>query len=119
MKKLLWISRHYMTDEQIEALNRIFGDTEIIQYDKTVGDMEEVISDDIDVYAVVFPTEKLAELYSKVKGRARIISPESDRLFTGNYITNPATGAKEKEYAFRHKHWIEYKKIEIETAILD
>ncbi len=108
-----------MTDGQLEALDRIFGDIEIVQYDKTVKNMEDIVSDDIDIYAVVFPTGKLAELYNKVKGSARIITPESERRFTGNYITNPATGAKEKEYAFLHKHWLEYKKIDIEIDILD
>lgn len=90
-----------------------------MQFEKTVKNMEEIISEDIDVYAVVFPTDKLSELYSKVKGKARIITPVAERIFTGNYITNPATGFKEKEYAFRHKYWLEYKKIDIKTEILN
>ena len=117
--KLLWVSRHYMTDEQLASLRKHFGDIEIVQFEKTVNNIEEIISDDIDVYAVVFPTNMLSELYSRIKGQARIITPTAERTFTGNYIENPSTGRREKEYAFRHKYWLEYKKIEIETEILD
>ncbi len=117
--KLLWVSRHYMTEEQLASIKKHFGNIEIVQFEKTVKNIEEIISDDIDVYAVVFPTDKLSELYSKVKGKARIITPVAERIFTGNYITNPSTSFKEKEYAFRHKYWLEYKKIEIKTEILN
>ncbi len=108
-----------MTEDQLASIRKHFGDIEIVQFEKTVNNIEEIISEDIDVYAVVFPTDKLSELYGKIKGKARIITPVAERTFTGNYIKNSSTGLEEREYAFRHKYWLEYKKIETETEILN
>lgn len=120
MTRILWVSRHTMTERQRDSLDRIFGNVEIIQYDKTIEDVEDLVKEyEADVYAVVFPTELLARLYRAVGGKARIITPVAERRETGNYIVNPATGKKEKEYAFELKHWLEYTRIDIETKILE
>lgn len=118
---LLWVSRHCMTDRQISSLKKAFGDIEIIQYDKTVENIETLVNTyrDIDIYAVVFPTNMLAELYRVVKGKSRIITPVAERIETGKYIINPTTGDREKEYAFELKYWLEYTKIDIETRIIE
>lgn len=116
--KILWVSRHDMTSEQLESLNNIFKDAKIIQYNKTVNNINEIVSDDIDIYAVVFPAEMLAALYNIVKGKAKIISAVSGREFTGKNIINPATGKEEPECKFVFQHWLEYVKVDIETRIL-
>ncbi len=107
-----------MTEEQKTSLESIFGEAEITQYDKTVTDVKELVDCNADVYAVVLPADKIAELYTALEGKARIIAPVSERVFNGEYITNPATGCREKEYVFRHKCWKEYVHICIETKIL-
>lgn len=41
---LLWVSRHCMTDRQISSLKKAFGNIEIIQYDRTVENIETLVN---------------------------------------------------------------------------
>lgn len=105
-KKILWVSRHTMTQEQKDDLKRIFGDTDITQYDSTVSDVSEIVSaGKFDVYAVVLTAELTANLMRIIPEGAQVIQPVSERVFTGRTIINPATGTEENDYEYRHKCW--------------
>ena len=66
MKKILWISRHEMTIEQLDDLKRIYGEISITKVDKTIADVKEIEKyKDYDVIAVVLPINIIAELVSK------------------------------------------------------
>ena len=65
MKKVLWISRHCMTKEQIEDLNRIAGENvEIIPWKETVHSVLELkpLIEEGDIIAAVLPLDLLAKL---------------------------------------------------------
>ena len=64
MTKILWVSRHTMTTEQITDLQRIYGDVEIKQFADSVESAKQVteLGADCDVLAVVLPPAFLADL---------------------------------------------------------
>ena len=103
---VLWFSRHDMTKEQIEDLERIYGDINIVKFDKTIKDFEEILSvGKFDVYAVVLPANLIARLMKICPENVQIIQPVSERVITENKIINPATQKEESEYEFRHVCW--------------
>lgn len=108
MKKILWVSRHAMTQEQSEDLERIYGKSEIIQYDKTVENVKNILRNDIDVYAVVLPVNLISDL-RKITD-SEIIQSVSGRVSTGRTDVN-----NETEYIFRHLYWQKIIKFDIET----
>ena len=116
LKKILWVSRHTMTDEQMKELLEFYGDSEIIQLDETVTDTDEIISYNADVYAVVLPVDLIAELKNKTD--ADIIRPVSERIKTDAQRINPATNKYESEYIFKHIGWQKIIKAEIITEFL-
>lgn len=108
MKKILWVSRHAMTQEQSEDLERIYGKSEIIQYDKTVENVKNILRNDIDVYAVVLPVNLISDLRKSTD--SEIIQSVSGRVSTGRTDVN-----NETEYIFRHLYWQKIIKFDIET----
>lgn len=114
--QILWVSRHSMTEEQINDLNRIYGDNEIIQMDETVKNVEQILSYNSDVYAVVLPIDFIADLCSNTS--KDVIRPISKRVKTNGEIINPATGKMETEYIYKHEGWQKIKQIKIETEML-
>ena len=57
MKRILWISRHVMTKEQLEGLARLYGEFEVEIYAGTVesmGQLKEQV-ENCDVVAAVLP----------------------------------------------------------------
>ncbi len=118
MKKVLWISRHEMTTEQLDDLKRIYGEISITKVDKTIADVKEIEKyKDYDVIAVVLPINIIAELVSK-KLNAQIIQPVAERIMSNEEVLNLATGEYEKAYIFKHKYWQRIISIEIKTEIL-
>ncbi len=106
--RILWISRHEMTSEQYNDLERIYGKVKITQYDKTVTDIKEIPRNNVDVYAVVLPVNLISDLRKNTE--SEIIQSVSGRIFTGK-----TTADKESEYVFKHLYWQKIIKFDIET----
>ena len=119
--KILWLSRHNMTEDQITDLRRIYGnDIEIKHYTNTVNSWKDVVEvgSDCDVLAVVLPPAILADLVNPRNNSKPVIRAIAKRIETGNMIVNPATNEKEKEFKFVHAGWERVIKIEVITERL-
>lgn len=119
--KILWLSRHNMTEGQITDLKRIYGeDIEIKHYTNTVNSWQDVVDygSDCDVLAVVLPPAILADLVNPRNNTKPVIRAIANRVETGNTIVNPATGKEEKEFKFVHAGWERIVKIEVVTERL-
>ena len=116
VKKIAWISRHNMTEDQIADLRRIYGSDVVIEkHDITATSYKDVIeaSKGADIMAVVLPPNILADLVNPRNNKKPVIRAVSNREKTGNLVINSATGQKEAEYRFVHGGWERIKKIEI------
>lgn len=123
MKKILWLSRHTMTPEQLADLVNIYGsDIEIVQYAESVKDAAEVmqIGADCAVFAVVLPPAILADLTNPRINTAHkpVIRAVADRVETDTVEINPATGKEEKQFKFVHMAWEQVLKVEVVTKTL-
>lgn len=119
MTKILWVSRHTLTKEQISDLQRIYGEISIDQFDATISDVSEITEQGYyDVYAVVLTAELISDLMKIIPQGTQVIQAVSERVATGNTLTNPATGEEEKEYEFRHVCWRRVIKAVFETERL-
>ncbi len=117
MKKILWVSRHSMTDAQWNDLYRIYGEFTLTQLDQTVETTDTILAFNADVYAVVLPLQLLADL--KRRTNAEIIQPVSGRVKAeSSQYHNQASGALETEYIFQHLYWQKITRLELETEIL-
>ena len=106
MKKVLWVSRHQMTEEQRSNLERGLGDSlELIPWRNTVESIEELLPaiEGTDALAVVLPTDLLAKLMEYV-GERPVLYAVSERRRTGRMHTLP-DGRQEAEFAFVHREW--------------
>ena len=117
-KKILWLSRHDMTDEQVNDLKRIYGEVEITKLDKTIKTAEDILdgADNFDIFAVVLPIDLVADLFSKTD--KEIITAKSERVRLDNTVFNPATQKEEPQYKFKHVGWDKYKDVKIEMERL-
>lgn len=119
--KVLWLSRHHMTEEQLTDLKRIYGnDIEIKHYTETVNSWKDVVEvgSDCDVLAVVLPPAILADLVNPRNNNKPVIRAIANRVETGKTIINPATMTEEKEFKFVHAGWERIIKIEVITEKL-
>lgn len=114
--KILWVSRHTMTTEQLFDLHRIYGDFELSQLDKTIKDVSEILQIYVDIYAVVLPMNILIQL--KNSTNADVIQPVSGRVPTGNRVKNSANNCYENEYIFKHLYWEKVIKADIKLQKL-
>lgn len=92
-----------MTSEQLNDLQRIYKNSEIIQYDKTVTDINDILKFNADVYAVVLPLNLISELLSATS--SEVIQPVSGRVETEEKILNKASAQLESEYVYKHIYW--------------
>ena len=120
MTKVLWLSRHTMTADQVEDLKRIYGDITVKNCDMTVKIWKDVTEAgaDCDVLAVVLPPAILADLTNPRNNAKPVIRAKANRVPTGRTILNPATGKQETEYCFQHAGWEQVIKIEVVTKAL-
>lgn len=119
MKKVLWISRHRMTDVQFTDLQRIMQEEVwLVVYDQTVAKVEQLIPilPQVDAIAAVLPIELLAQLF-KYSGEKMLLQAVSERKPTGRMV-DCYDGRKEQEFAFVHAGWKQICKLELETKIL-
>ena len=120
MTKVLWLSRHTMTQEQVDDLTRIYGEIEVKTFDQSVSGWKDVVEagTDCDVLAVVLPPAILADLTNPRNNSKPVIRAKANRVATGNTIVNPATGKEESEYKFEHAGWERVVKIEVVVEAL-
>ena len=114
-KRILWFSRHNMTDAQIDDLKRIFGEIEIHHVSANASSFRDVLEagKDDDVLAVVLPPALLADLTNPRNNTKPVIRAIANRVATGKQVVNPATGKLEDEFKFVHAGWEKVVKIEV------
>ena len=98
MVKVLWVSRHDMTKEQIEDLERITGDSvEITKFDKTCTSAFEILKkvEEHSILAVVLPVELLSDLMQ--------LKPEDVPMLISK---NARKRNSDGEYVFTHDRWV-------------
>ena len=115
VKRILWFSRHNMTDAQISDLKRIFGEIEIHHVSANASSFRDVLDagKDDDVLAVVLPPALLADLTNPRNNQKPVIRAIANRVPTGKQVVNPATGKLEDEFKFVHAGWERVLKIEV------
>ena len=119
-KRILWFSRHNMTDAPIDDLKRIFGEIEIHYVSANASSFRDVLEagKDDDVLAVVLPPAMLADLTNPRNNQKPVIRAIANRVPTGQQVVNPATGKLEDEFKFVHAGWERVLKIEVVTERL-
>ncbi len=120
MKRILWLSRHTMTEAQATDLNRIYGEVEVKIFNQPVNGWKDVVEAgaDCDILAVVLPPAILADLTNPRNNTKPVIRAKANRIPTGNTVLNPATGKEETEYCFQHVGWERVVKIEVVVEAL-
>ena len=104
MKKVLWFSRHEMTEDQIQALKDACGEEITVeQIDQQINSAYE-LKDQIaehDVIAIVAPIA-LQQQFLKLAGKRPVIMAVNDRIIT-----------EEGKQAFSFVKWERLLKIEV------
>lgn len=103
-RKVLWFSRHEMTQEQKAAL----GEAEIMQVDKTINSAFELQNeiDQCDIIAIVAPIN-LQQQFIKLAGTKPVIMAVNDRVLV------PQEDGTESKVEFRFVKWERLVKIEV------
>jgi hypothetical protein len=104
MKKVLWFSRHEMTDEQRTAL----GEVEITQVDKTIQHASELQGEiaQADIIAIVAPIGLQAE-FLKLAGDKPVIVAVNERILI------KSDDGTESKAVFKFVKWERLLKIEV------
>jgi len=81
MTKILWFSRHEMTEDQKKDLERIYGPVTVNQINKTIKTAHEIQDniDQADVVAIVAPIQ-LQQQFLRAAGDKPVISCRSKRI---------------------------------------
>ena len=114
--RVLWFSRHTMTDEQHDALfisiaRHFHNDLQetgviITQISETINNVSEIQDlDGYDVYAIVAPIA-LQQQFLRVAGEKPVIMSKSDRIIV-------KTPEGEDKISFVFNKWERIKKIEV------
>ena len=113
MKKVLWFSRHEMTEDQIADLGRIYGDIEVTQVNKTINTAYELKAEveAADIVGIVAPINLQAQ-FLKIAGEKPVITAISNRV-----LVKQEDGSEDKA-VFVFSHWEQIKKIEVVTERL-
>ena len=107
-KKVLWFSRHIMSEAQQEALVNKLGNIEIKQIDRTINSAYE-LKDDIegaDVIAIVAPINIQAQFLKLAEGKPVIIAMTKRELI-------PDSNGGESKVEFIFDGWKQLEKIEV------
>ena len=120
MTRVLWVSRHTMTQAQEADLRRIYGEIEVKQFADSVESAKQVteLGADCDVLAVVLPPAFLADLTNPRVNQKPVIRAIANRVATGKTVLNTAKGKDESEMKFEHAGWERVIKVEIITEKL-
>lgn len=106
MKRVLWVSRHEMTTEQLNDLARVMAsDIELTVWNQTVSSVKELAEKiaAVDALAVVLPPDLLEELLDAA-GEKPVLRAIAERRPTGRIVTLP-DGRHEEEFEFAHAGW--------------
>jgi len=128
MKKILWLSRHVMTEEQRSELETAFGDIAITQVNATVPNVHVPFTDSdgnghsplkelvalFDVACVVLPINILGQLlpFAKAAG-VPVLQAKNRRIPTGNVNEDG-----EQIFDFFHDGWHVVEEVKIVTRPL-
>lgn len=118
-KKVLWISRHTMTEGQIEDLERILQHkVELIPFRDSLESVEDLEEShlSVDMIAAVLPPFLLSQLVQKA-GEIPVVQAVSKRVKSGHIITL-SNGNQEDEYIFVHECWEQVVKFDLELKRL-
>jgi len=118
VKKVLWVSRHNMTDHQIAELRRICSDDiSITQYADTLDSIEPLypLIDECDIIAVVLPIQLLKDLVAYTD--KMVIMTVSERKATGRLQRLP-DGRLDPEFIVTPSSWIQIVQFELQTRKL-
>ena len=115
--RILWVSRHELSNEQLTDLERIYGDVEIVKFQDTVESAKQLVEvgEDCEVFAVVLPPALLADLISPRINQKPVIRSVMERVPTGNMNVNPVTGMEEMEMAMHFVAWEQVDELRIVT----
>lgn len=116
MKRVLWISRHCMTKEQMEDLERITGEEiELMVWKDTVHGIQELkpVIREADLIAAVLPLELMVELL-KVSDGKMVLQSVAERIPAGR-VKILEGGREEQEFIFRHRYWQQVIRIDVEV----
>lgn len=108
MKKILWISRHVLSDDQRAGLERLCGGSfELIWWKETVEDLADLMpaAEAADVIAAVLPIQLLAGLVERFPGKPILIDLARRTLVP--------TGGPEAETRFAHGGWQRIRRLEL------
>jgi hypothetical protein len=105
MKKVLWFSRHELSVEQLSDLQRIFGEVEVSQVNKTITAANEIRDDinEADVIAIVAPLP-LQQQFLQIANGKPVVFCKNDR------IVDPDDNSK---VTFSHAGWFQIKEIKV------
>lgn len=108
MKKVLWISRHHLTGEQMTGLEAVCGgDFALRWWQDNVEDVAELgkAVAEADVVAAVLPLELLAELVAMAAPRPVVIA-KAKRVLVPTEEGEPLV-------RFTHDGWQQVKRLEL------
>ena len=114
--KILWASKNIMTTDQYSSLTKIYDNPKIVRAENNITDVDELLSYDPDVFAVVLPTDTLAELVSRTT--KDVIRPVTKKVRPDGTVIPPEKEAEETEYTLKNFGWEKVLKIEIKTKML-
>ena len=104
MKKVLWFSRHELSQEQMDDLVRVYGPVELSQINKTIRSAYELSCEiaSHDVIAIVAPLP-IQQQFLKLADDKPVIFCKNDRIVSedGEKVT------------FSHAGWFQIRKIEV------
>lgn len=102
MAKVLWFSRHPLTEDQQGDLERIYGPVEIIQIDRQIGSAKELATEvaSCDVIAVVAPLSLQAEFLQLAGSEKPVVFCKNDRIFENG-----------EKVRFKHVGWFRIREI--------
>lgn len=115
--KILWVSRHELSNEQLTDLERIYGNVEIVKFQDNVQSARQLVEvgEDCEVFAVVLPPALLADLTNPRVNQKPVIRSVMERKPTGNMVINPVTGKEEAEMAMYFVAWEQVDEVRIVT----
>ncbi len=119
MKKVLWISRHQMTEAQFKDLERALGDeVSLLNWTETVTELAALRPwlEQADVVAAVLPPELFSQLLQAARHKP-VLQAAAKRVPTGRVYRN-ANGAAEAEFRFVHAGWQQILKLDMQVKAL-
>ena len=117
--KVLWVCRRSMTMEEFESLEDIFGDVELVNFNKKVSNWKEIVKagKECDVFIVSVPAAILKDLINPLYNDKLVLTPNMKRVPTGEMIFNPDTGREEDEFCYKHGGWDKPIEVKIEVVV--